>query len=472
MPWAQQVRPPRVQRRGWCSARLRRGDRRAQHDVAEQALGRLVVVVGRAQLVHREARARRSGPARPSTARAAAHRVARRPARSTARPAGGSASGRARTGPAATSAGSSTSAPDSLAISTLTSVAPRGRRVAAVVARRGRAGSPRTGRTRRRCRPTSLCRTTSWLVSWQNCDVLDAVEDVLDDPQPAAGAAGQVDLGHVAGDHDLRAEAEPGQEHLHLLRRGVLRLVEDDERVVEGAAAHVRQRRDLDRAGRHQPRDRVRVEHVVQRVVERAQVGVDLLVQRAGQEAEPLPRLDRGPGQDDPADLLGLQRLHGLGHGQVGLAGAGRADAEHDGVLCRSRRRSASGSASWAGSCGRGWTGCSSVSTSAGRSARPGRSMRDDALDGLRRSSPWPVRITVTSSSIMRSASATSPVRPVRVISLPRTWMSASNSRSRMRRNSSRGPEYVHHVHRRGTVRRRSSSRPGSAESERGGRDF
>jgi hypothetical protein len=41
----------------------------------------------------------------------------------------------------------------------------------------------------------------------------------------------------------------------------------------------------------------------------------------------------RRAGQDDPADLLGLQRLHGLGHGEVGLAGTGRADTEHDGVL-------------------------------------------------------------------------------------------------------------------------------------------
>ena len=78
---------------------------------------------------------------------------------------------------------------------------------------------------------------------------------------------------------------------------------------------------------------RLRVEHVVQRVVQRPQVRVDLLAQRAGQEAEPLARLDRRAGQDDPVDLLGLQRLHGLGHREVGLAGAGRADAEHDRVL-------------------------------------------------------------------------------------------------------------------------------------------
>ena len=99
------------------------------------------------------------------------------------------------------------------------------------------------------------------------------------------------------------------------------------------AAPHVRQGRDLDRAGGDQAGDRVGVEHVVQGVVERAQVRVDLLVQGAGQESQPLPRLHRGPGQDDPVDLLGLQRLDRLGHGQVGLAGAGRADGEHDRVL-------------------------------------------------------------------------------------------------------------------------------------------
>src|SRR5580704_14832420 len=76
-------------------------------------------------------------------------------------------------------------------------------------------------------------------------DVLDAVEDVLDDTQPADLAGRQVYLGHVAGDHHLRAEAQPGEEHLHLLGRGVLRLVQDDERVIQSSATHVRQRRDL-----------------------------------------------------------------------------------------------------------------------------------------------------------------------------------------------------------------------------------
>ena len=45
--------------------------------------------------------------------------------------------------------------------------------------------------------------------------------------------ARKVDLRDVAGDDDLRAEAEARQEHLHLLGRGVLGLVEDDEAVVQ-----------------------------------------------------------------------------------------------------------------------------------------------------------------------------------------------------------------------------------------------
>src|SRR5690242_12369762 len=65
-------------------------------------------------------------------------------------------------------------------------------------------------------------------------DVLDAVEDALHHAQAADLPGGQVDLGHVAGHHHLRAEAQPGEEHLHLLGRRVLRLVQDDERVVQG----------------------------------------------------------------------------------------------------------------------------------------------------------------------------------------------------------------------------------------------
>ena len=45
----------------------------------------------------------------------------------------------------------------------------------------------------------------------------------------------------------------------------------------------------------------------MQCVVERAQVGVDLVAQGAGQEAEVLAGLHRRTGQDDAVDLLVLQ---------------------------------------------------------------------------------------------------------------------------------------------------------------------
>ena len=80
----------------------------------------------------------------------------------------------------------------------------------------------------------------------------------------------------------------------------VLRLVEDDERVVQRAAAHVGERRDLDRALLASAlRDLLGLEHVVERVVERPEVRVDLLEQVAGQEAEPLAGLDGRARQDD-----------------------------------------------------------------------------------------------------------------------------------------------------------------------------
>jgi hypothetical protein len=76
--------------------------------------------------------------------------------------------------------------------------------------------------------------------------------------------------------------------------RGVLRLVEDDERVVQRAPAHVGERGDLDRLLLEHAGGAIESEQIVERVVERTQVGVDLLREVAGQEAEAFAGLDRG----------------------------------------------------------------------------------------------------------------------------------------------------------------------------------
>src|ERR671911_2123859 len=47
-------------------------------------------------------------------------------------------------------------------------------------------------------------------------DVLDPGEDVADLDQTGGRALLQIDLGDVPRYHELRAEPEPGEEHLHL----------------------------------------------------------------------------------------------------------------------------------------------------------------------------------------------------------------------------------------------------------------
>src|SRR5262249_52083336 len=69
-------------------------------------------------------------------------------------------------------------------------------------------------------------------------DALDAAQDLARLDQTRSLACRQIDLRDVAGDHGLRTEAEARQEHLHLLAGRILRLVEDDEGVVQGPAPH------------------------------------------------------------------------------------------------------------------------------------------------------------------------------------------------------------------------------------------
>src|SRR5262245_57201263 len=47
--------------------------------------------------------------------------------------------------------------------------------------------------------------------------------------EPGGGAGRQISLGRIARHHHAASLSKPGQEHLHLLRRGVLCFVENDE---------------------------------------------------------------------------------------------------------------------------------------------------------------------------------------------------------------------------------------------------
>src|ERR1019366_6968245 len=143
----------------------------------------------------------------------------------------------------------------------------------------------------------------------------------------------EVDLRHVARDDGLAAEPEAREEHLHLLGRRVLGLVQDDERVVERAAAHEGKRRNLDDVSLEHAADLVVSEDVVKRVVQRPEVGVHLLGEVARQETQLLARLDGGAAEHDALYLLLEQGRRGHGDGKIGLARARRPDREHDVVL-------------------------------------------------------------------------------------------------------------------------------------------
>jgi hypothetical protein len=95
------------------------------------------------------------------------------------------------------------------------------------------------------------------------------VNDVDGLDEAAALLGREIDLRRVAGDHRPRIEAEARQKHLHLLARRILRLVEDDERVVESTPAHEGQGSHFDHAPIHQPGRLLERHHVVEGIVER-----------------------------------------------------------------------------------------------------------------------------------------------------------------------------------------------------------
>ena len=121
--------------------------------------------------------------------------------------------------------------------------------------------------------------------------------------QAAVARIDQVDLGGIARDRHARAFAQAGQHHLHLQARGVLGLVDDDEGVVERAAAHEGDGRHLDLALFAAAAQLVGAQDVVQGLPDRCHVGIDLLVHVAGQETQPLAGLDGGAGDDQPVNL-------------------------------------------------------------------------------------------------------------------------------------------------------------------------
>ena len=162
--------------------------------------------------------------------------------------------------------------------------------------------------------------------------VVDPVECRFE-REKATLVASYVNLGRVARDNDTRTESDTRQEHFHLLRRRVLRLVENDEAVVQGPATHEGERRDFDHLLLDQTLHTLHVEHVVEGVVERPKVRVDLCHQIARQESESFASLDCWAGQNDALNLFCLKCSNRHRHCQPRFARTRRTDTKRDDVL-------------------------------------------------------------------------------------------------------------------------------------------
>ena len=104
--------------------------------------------------------------------------------------------------------------------------------------------------------------------------------------------------------------------------------VTDNDGFVQRSASHKGQRDDLDNVQLHELSHLREFQHVFEGVEQRAQIGVDLGLQVAGQKAEFLAGLDGRTGKDDSTDLVFLEHGNRDGHGQIRLARSRRPDAE------------------------------------------------------------------------------------------------------------------------------------------------
>src|SRR5208283_2234346 len=107
-------------------------------------------------------------------------------------------------------------------------------------------------------------------------NALDAVKDFLHLNEARTPAAWKVNLGNIAGHHGPRVKSQPGEKHLHLFRGCILGLIQNDERVVQRAAAHEGKRSNLDITAFDEFVGFFHFDHVIERVVERSQVRVHL----------------------------------------------------------------------------------------------------------------------------------------------------------------------------------------------------
>src|SRR3569833_3208456 len=161
------------------------------------------------------------------------------------------------------------------------------------------------------------------------------LRDHVDDDAQAAVAV-EVALTDVAVDDRGAILADAREEGLDLDRRGVLRLVEQDESVLPGAAAHHLERHHLDGAVLEGDVVGGLADAFLDRFGDGRGPGRELVLERAGEEAERAPAGHVRARQDDLVDLAVAVEVGGMSGRDPGLAGARGPENDDLGSLAKS----------------------------------------------------------------------------------------------------------------------------------------
>ena len=137
------------------------------------------------------------------------------------------------------------------------------------------------------------------LGKFNNGDALGMLQRAVGLGQAGMFMRREVNLGFVTSDDSLGTVTEARQKHQHLLRGGILGLIQNDERAIQGAAAHIGQRGDFNGAALRVLLELFHGQHVMQGIMQRPEVGRDFFVQVAGQKAERLARFHRRTREND-----------------------------------------------------------------------------------------------------------------------------------------------------------------------------
>jgi len=105
---------------------------------------------------------------------------------------------------------------------------------------------------------------------------VNVLENLLDFHQTGLPIIIKVDLGNITGNHCLGSFANPCQEHFHLRAGCVLGFIENNEGLIESAAPHESQGGYLNYTHLQQLAYLVRLQHIIQSIIDRSQVRVNL----------------------------------------------------------------------------------------------------------------------------------------------------------------------------------------------------